>query len=103
MYHETEQTYSNTVSDITWCLQHLGGLYRVSEGAVQTHVTVHIVTKQLSLYIHKWKSQTSPLWGTNILIVCHNKCFKEGITKCSNEVYNKLTNIHQHNKYLLEQ
>ena len=28
--------------------------------------------------------------------------FKEGITKCSNEVYNKIDNIRQHNKYLLE-
>ena len=46
----------------------------------------------------------------NIVIV-HNKkqlcCvlevfFKEGITKCSNEVYNKINNIRQRNKYLLE-
>ena len=29
-------------------------------------------------------------------------CLREGITKCSNEVYNKFTNIRQHNKYLLE-
>ena len=28
--------------------------------------------------------------------------FREGITKCSNEVYNKINNIRQHNKYLLE-
>jgi len=28
--------------------------------------------------------------------------FKEGITKCSNEINDKLTNIRQHNKYLLE-
>jgi len=28
---------------------------------------------------------------------------RRGITKCSNEVYNKFTNIHLHNKYLLEQ
>ena len=27
---------------------------------------------------------------------------KEGITKCSNEVYNKFTNIRQHNNYLLD-
>jgi len=30
------------------------------------------------------------------------KDFREGITKCSNEVYNKFTNVRQHNKYLLE-
>jgi len=28
--------------------------------------------------------------------------FREGFTKCSNEVYNKITKIRQHNKYLLE-
>ena len=28
--------------------------------------------------------------------------FKEGITKCSNELSNKLTSTRQHNKYLLE-
>ena len=28
--------------------------------------------------------------------------FREGITKCSNEVYDKFTAIRQHNKYLLE-
>jgi len=28
--------------------------------------------------------------------------FREGITKCSNEVYNKTTDIHHQNKYLLE-
>ena len=27
--------------------------------------------------------------------------FREGITKCSNEVYNKFTNIRQHNNNLL--
>jgi len=27
--------------------------------------------------------------------------FKERITKCSNELYNKFTNIRQHNNYLL--
>jgi len=28
--------------------------------------------------------------------------FSEGITKCSNEINNKVINTHQHNKYLLE-
>ena len=28
--------------------------------------------------------------------------FREGITKCSNEVHDKFTDIRQHNKYLLE-
>ena len=28
--------------------------------------------------------------------------FREGIMKCSNEVYNKFTNIRQHNSYLLK-
>jgi len=28
--------------------------------------------------------------------------FREGITKCSNELNNKLTSTRQHNKYLLE-
>ena len=31
-----------------------------------------------------------------------NSFFREGITKCSNVVYNKFTDISQHNKYLLE-
>jgi len=31
------------------------------------------------------------------------KYLREGITKCSNDLYNKFTNIRQHNKYLLEQ
>jgi len=32
----------------------------------------------------------------------HEGIFKGGITKCSNELNNKLTSIRQHNKYLLE-
>ena len=28
--------------------------------------------------------------------------FRDGITKCSNELNNKLTSTRQHNKYLLE-
>jgi len=30
-------------------------------------------------------------------------CFREVISKCSNEVYNKFPNTRQHNKYLLQQ
>jgi hypothetical protein len=32
----------------------------------------------------------------------HSQNFRESITKCSNEAYNKITNIRQHNKYLFE-
>ena len=52
-----------------------------------------------------WELDTDPLGSANtpweppdyVIFI-----LRQGITKCSNEVYNKLTNIHQHNKYLLE-
>jgi len=37
-----------------------------------------------------------------LLFSAHYTNLRDGITKCSNEVYNKFTNIHQQNKYLLE-
>ena len=39
--------------------------------------------------------------GHNTVLI-HQDDFGEGITKCSNEVYDKFTDIRQHNKYLLE-
>jgi len=43
----------------------------------------------------------SEVMNLRVFLIVKNVGFIEGVTKCSNEVYNKFTKIRQHNSYLL--
>jgi len=56
----------------------------------------------LVVYRVQWQAVVSKVMNLRVFLSVKNVSFREGITKCSNEAYNKFTNIRQHNNYLLE-